>query len=74
VGLEKFAADSIEEYIQIAVDVASDLENLQSIRQKLRQTSLDSGLYDGSKMALDLETAFESMWQQFLHNNDNTDT
>ncbi|MGH1431683.1 MAG: hypothetical protein ACRBB4_11260 [Neptuniibacter sp.] len=73
VGLEQFAAESIEEYIQIAVDVASDLENLQSIRQKLRQTSLDSGLYDGSKMALDLETAFESMWQQFLNNNDNTD-
>lgn len=71
VGLEQFAAESIEEYIQIAVEVTSDLEKLQTIRQKLRPTSLESGLYDGNKMASDLETAFKDMWQLFLNNNEN---
>ena len=71
VGLEQFAAESIEEYIQIAVGITSDLEKLQTIRQKLRSMSLESGLYDGTKMASDLETAFEGMWQLFLKNNNN---
>lgn len=72
VGLQQFAAENIEEYIQKAVDVASDLDELQTIRQNLRQISLDSGLYDGRKMASDLEAAYEEMWQLFLKNNNNT--
>lgn len=67
VGLEQFAAESIEEYIQIAVNVASDLAGLQTIRHKLRQTALASGLYDGSKMASDLEAAFIEMTESVIN-------
>lgn len=71
VGLNRYTASTIEEYINTAVDAVSDSDALNKVRQTLRQISLESGLYDGKKMASDLETAFEDMWQLFLKNNEN---
>lgn len=66
VGLEEFAADSPEEYIHTAVLAASKPERLNEIRLGLREKALSSGLYNGKKMARELETTFGKMWQRFL--------
>lgn len=66
VGLEHFAANNIEEYIQTAVEVASDIEKLTQVRMTLREASLVSGLYDGDAMARELENAFQEMWDLHL--------
>ncbi len=71
VGLDEFTAESVDEYIQAAIEAAMNTERLQEIRMTLREASLKSGLYDGQKMASELETAFMDMWQLFLNNNEN---
>ena len=66
VGLSNLAANDIKQYVEIAVELASDLPHLEKIRLGLRDKALSSGLFDGSKIINDLQTAFRNMWKLYL--------
>ena len=65
-GLEDWIARTEQEYVQIAVDRASDLQRLTHLRAGLRSTVLASPLFDGARFAKNLESALEGMAAQTL--------
>lgn len=66
VGLSHLVANDRTRYVEIAVDLASNIEQLASIRKGLREVALNSALFDGRKMANELEHVFSDMWQRYL--------
>ena len=55
VGLESLIADSVEQYIELAVELASDLDRLAQLRGELRQRMADSALLDHQGFTRNLE-------------------
>jgi len=66
VGLHELLAETPEEYIRKAVDLASDLPRLAALRAGLRERMSRSPLMDAQRLAWDLETAYRGMWEQAL--------
>ncbi|CAA0837831.1 Probable UDP-N-acetylglucosamine--peptide N-acetylglucosaminyltransferase SPINDLY [Striga hermonthica] len=65
VGLSNLVAKNEDEYVQMAVQLASDLNALSSLRMRLRDLMLKSPLCDGSKFTRGLESAFRNMWRRY---------
>ena len=63
VGRSDFAADSYDQYISIAKDLANNIDNLNLIRRSLRQQLHESSLCNGAEYAKNIEMAFRSMWK-----------
>ena len=63
VGRSDFAADSYDQYISIAKDLANNIDNLNLIRRSLRQQLHESSLCNGAEYAKNVEMAFRSMWK-----------
>jgi len=61
VGLAKLAADSVERYIEIASDLASDIDRLRTLRAGMRPRMLASPLMDARQFARDFESMLESI-------------
>lgn len=72
VGLEYFAAQSKEEYVNKAQVLTLKLESLAQIRASLRLRMLNSGLCDGQRFARELEAAYRQMWHQYLGGQERT--
>ena len=70
VGLQHLCADTIEQYVQIAVELASDRENLRRLREKLRDDMAASPLCDATRMARALETAYIDTHQRWRESNE----
>lgn len=70
VGLQHLCADTIEQYVQIAVELASDRENLRRLRAKLRDDMAASPLCDATRMARALETAYIDTHQRWREANE----
>lgn len=68
VGLGTLAANTREEYVKRAAKLASSIDELSSIRASLREKAVHSALFDGKKMASELELVFKEMWQSFVKN------
>ncbi|WP_339890870.1 tetratricopeptide repeat protein [Neptuniibacter pectenicola] len=66
VGLGALVANDREGYVERAVQFASNIEELASIRAGLREKAVRSGLFDGLKIANELEHVFRDMWQCHL--------
>lgn len=64
-GYPELVAQSSDEYVRIASDLASDLDKLAAIRAGLRQKMLASPLCDGEGFMRDLEQGFRQMWQRW---------
>jgi protein O-GlcNAc transferase len=62
-GLEKWIADSEQNYIALAIAHASDIDRLAQLRAGLRQRVLASPLFNAPRFALNLEDALHGMWQ-----------
>jgi predicted O-linked N-acetylglucosamine transferase (SPINDLY family) len=62
VGLEELIAESIEQYVQKAVDLARDIDRLCGIRANLRPAMLASLLCDGRRYITSLEGAYRKIW------------
>jgi len=62
IGHPEWVASSVEDYIKIALNLASDLKTLSKIRKKLRMEMNDSPLCDGHSFAKDLEKLYRQMW------------
>ena len=54
VGLEEWVADSVEDYVSLAVAKVSDIESLKALRSELRGIMRKSPLCNGERMVEDL--------------------
>jgi predicted O-linked N-acetylglucosamine transferase (SPINDLY family) len=68
VGLDEMVADSIEEYIQIAQDLANDLNRLKTLRETLRSRMQNSTLMDCRLFVKALEDEYRRMWHVWCDN------
>lgn len=64
-GLEELVADSIEEYIDLAVRMAADAESLIEMRQIMREELLGSKLMDRNLFTGSLEETYRQLWGQW---------
>jgi predicted O-linked N-acetylglucosamine transferase (SPINDLY family) len=65
VGLEHLIATSREDYVQRAVALAGDLEQLTTLRQELRGRMAASVMLDFPGFARDVEAAYREMWTRW---------
>jgi protein O-GlcNAc transferase len=63
IGLTDLIANSVEEYLEIAVALARNPERLSDLRRVLRSRMAASPLCDGPAFARKMESAFRTMWQ-----------
>lgn len=64
-GLTKLAANSQEQFVQIAADIAGDLAKLAELRRTLRSRMEQSPLMNAQKFARSVECAYRQMWRQW---------
>ena len=65
IGLSDLVANSPEEYIRIAADLAADLPRLTQLRETLRDRMRAAPLMDARRFAGDVEAAYRTMWQDW---------
>ena len=65
VGLPELVARDVQEYRQIAVDLAGNPDRLSHLRATLRPRMQASPLMDEAGFAQDVETAFRLMWKNW---------
>jgi predicted O-linked N-acetylglucosamine transferase (SPINDLY family) len=63
--LTEFAAHNEDEFIQIAIKLASDLNHLSDLRRTLRARMEKSPLMDAPRFARNVEAAYREMWQRY---------
>jgi predicted O-linked N-acetylglucosamine transferase (SPINDLY family) len=64
-GLTELIADSVEEYVEIAVALAADQARLGELRRLLRPRLATSSLGDAAAFARKIENAYRAMWQRW---------
>lgn len=62
-GLTECIADSPEDYVRLAVQLAANPARIAELRASLRSRMIGSPLMDKRLFARDMETAFRRMWQ-----------
>jgi predicted O-linked N-acetylglucosamine transferase (SPINDLY family) len=65
VGLPELIAQTPEQYVRIATDLAGDLPRLAELRSTLRDRLRGSPLMDAGHFARDIEAAYRSMWRRW---------
>ena len=66
VGLEEFIATDIDEYINMAIKYANNMDSIKSIRAGLRHNMKNSDLCNADAFARDVEKVLDEMWNQYL--------
>jgi predicted O-linked N-acetylglucosamine transferase (SPINDLY family) len=61
-GLPECVAESEEEYVRLAVELAHDRPRLARLRGTLRERLAASRLMDAPRFARDMEAAWREMW------------
>lgn len=67
-GMPELVTSTWPEYQMRAVELASDLQSLSTIRSNLRQILLRSPICDGPKFARHLADALRAIWQRYCEN------
>jgi len=63
IGLPELVAGTPDEYVTIAVNLAGDLNKLQSLRRHLRDMMLHSPLTDTKRFIFNLESCYYKLWE-----------
>lgn len=71
VGLADLIADSVDDYVEIALALAGDPRHLEALRSSLRPRMKASPLCDGPAFARKIEAAFRVMWRRWCEASDN---
>lgn len=58
-------AKNEDEYVKLAMKLASDVSALQNLRMSLRELMSKSPVCDGAKFALGLESTYRHMWRRY---------
>jgi len=64
-GLPDLVAQSPDQFVRIAIELASDLPRLTHLRQTLRDRMQRSPLMDATRFAKNVEAAYRTMWQRW---------
>jgi protein O-GlcNAc transferase len=64
-NLKELAAETPEQYIAMAVQLASDLPKLDDLRRTLRQRMVHSPLMDAQRFARNMESAYRQIWHKW---------
>jgi protein O-GlcNAc transferase len=67
VGLTELIAQTPDEYISTAVNLAKDLKRLQSLREHLRDMMTHSSLCDAKRFTVHLEMCYRKMWETWCN-------
>ena len=65
-GIPELIAQTPADYVRIAVELARDLSRLTDLRRNLRQRMIRSPLMNTRQFAADIESAYETMWQNWV--------
>ncbi|EXB54601.1 putative UDP-N-acetylglucosamine--peptide N-acetylglucosaminyltransferase SPINDLY [Morus notabilis] len=65
VGLERLIAKNEDEYVQLALQLASDFTALSNLRTSLRDLMAKSPVCDGPNFARGLELTYRDMWRRY---------
>ncbi|GAB4833345.1 hypothetical protein Ancab_031589 [Ancistrocladus abbreviatus] len=65
IGLGHLVAKTEDEYVQLALQLASDLTSLSKLKMSLRDLMLKSPVCDGSSFTRSLESAYRLMWGRY---------
>lgn len=65
IGLRDLVARSVEDYVRLAVDLASDAQRLAELRRALRARMQASPLCDAPAYGRRLTAAYRAMWQSW---------
>lgn len=68
-NLEKFVANSPEEYIEIAINLASDINKIKFYRKTLRGMLLESPLTDAKPFGKNFGELLKNVWKQYCNKN-----
>ena len=66
VGLSDLVAASDGQYVQLAVNLAKDLQRVTDLRRTLRQRMERSPLMDAQSHARDIEASYRQMWKVWI--------
>ena len=66
VGLDELLAETLEDYVRIAIELAGDPARLADLRSGLRERMRRSPLMDAQRLARDLEAAYVGIWKNRL--------
>lgn len=68
VGIDKdFLTQTIDEYINQAIHLSKNTDIIASLRPNLRDKMAKSPLCDQKKFIIELETAYQTMWQKYIN-------
>lgn len=65
-GLGELVASTPDQYVEIAVALARDIERIEALRAGLRSRFEQSPLRDEKRFAANFETLLQTAWQQYL--------
>jgi predicted O-linked N-acetylglucosamine transferase (SPINDLY family) len=68
IGCTELIAKTREEYVEIAINLATDINKLQSLRAKLRDMLLQSPLTNAEQFTINLEKCYLKMWENYCMN------
>lgn len=71
-GMNELIAKNIDEYIEIAINLAKDKNKLSMIKANLLKNSRKSKLFDFEIFSRDFINAMQDLWKNFLYHNSNT--
>jgi protein O-GlcNAc transferase len=66
--LKDWIAQTPDEYVRLATQMAADINGLRELRSRLRAQMEKSPLMDAARFASDIEHAIRAMWQSWAQN------
>ena len=63
--LKELAAETPEQYISMAAQLAGDLPRLEDLRRTMRQRMLQSPLMDANRFARNMESVYRQIWRRW---------
>ena len=67
INLKELVSFNPENYISAAVNLATDIDKLESLKKNLRNILKESRLLDGKNFALEMENAYQKMWEAYCN-------
>lgn len=65
-GLGELCADSIDEYVEKAVNLARDVERLEELHNTIKQRFMDSPVMDADLYMENIQNAYEEIWKKYV--------
>lgn len=64
-GLGNLVAKTEDQYVRLAIQLASDVTALSNLRMTLRDLMVKSPVCDGAKFTLGLEEVYRNIWRRY---------